>query len=57
MQIIATTTCNEFRIEFNGGKTWFVTDSHNDCWGSYSSEQKARNAFAKVIRAQGKVAA
>ena len=57
MQVIATTTCNEFCIEFNGGKTWFVTDCHGYCWGSYFSERKARNAFAKVISAQGKVAA
>lgn len=54
MQVITQSNCQEFRIEFNGGKTYFVTDCHGDCWGTFPTERKARNAFAHILKAQGK---
>ena len=38
-----------FKVEFNGSKTWFVTDSNGDAWFATDSEKKAINRFNKII--------
>lgn len=54
---IIRTTCNEFKIEYNGGKTWFVTDCDGDVWGSFPTERRARNEFNRILKSQNKVEA
>lgn len=41
------------RIEFNGSKTYMVIDSTNQCLFSTSSERKAKNFLAKVLKNAG----
>lgn len=49
-----TTTTNEYaRIEFNGGKTYMVIDSANQCLFATTSERKAKNFLAKVLKSAG----
>jgi len=38
-----------FKITFNNSATFFITDSNNDCWGTYSTERKAKNAMKKIL--------
>ena len=40
---------NGFKITFNDSATFFITDSNNDCWGTYSTERKAKNAMKKIL--------
>lgn len=51
MKIIAQNT--EFKIEFNGSATYFVTDSTGHCWKTFGTERKALNFFNKVSHASG----
>ena len=53
MTIIAQTNCKEFFIQFNGSSTYFITDSNGECWGSFSTERKARNSYNRILKAQG----
>lgn len=53
---IMTTTYNNhgFTISFNNSATYFILDSNNDCWGTYSTERKAKNAMKKILSCQNK---
>lgn len=45
---------NEYaRIEFNGSKTYMVIDSASQCLFANSSEKKAKNFLAKVLKHAG----
>jgi len=46
MTIIATN--KDFKVEFNGSATYFVTDNNGDCWKTYKSEKAAINYMNKV---------
>ena len=42
-----------FKIEFNGGKTYFVTDEHGQVWFSTDTEKKATNKLNKILTQSG----
>ena len=48
MTIIATN--KDFKVEFNGSATYFVTDNNGDCWKTYKSEKAAIKFMNKVAR-------
>lgn len=52
MQVIESN--KEFKIEFNGSKTWFVsyeTEVDGDtCIGRFNTERKARNCFNRAVQ-------
>lgn len=51
---MATVTQNNgLKVEFNGKKTYFVTDSNGDCWGYFDTERKAKNAMKRILKEQG----
>lgn len=53
-KIMATVTQNNgLKVEFNGKKTYFVTDSNGDCWGYFDTERKAKNAMKRILKEQG----
>jgi hypothetical protein len=43
----------EFKVNFNGNKTWFLVDMHGDCYGYFPTERKAVNAFNFHSKAAG----
>ncbi len=46
---MTTITSNKnFKVEFNGSATYFVTDNTGQCWKTFSTERKALNFFNKV---------
>lgn len=46
-----TTTYNNhgFKIQFNNSATYFIVDSNNDCYGTYPTERRAKNAMKKIL--------
>ena len=44
---------NKFRIDFNGGKTYFVNDDNNTCWFATDSLRKAENRLNKILTQSG----
>lgn len=46
MEVIATK--GRFKIEFNGGKTYFVTDEFGICWKAFDTERTAKNYLNKL---------
>ena len=48
MEIIAQT--KEFKIEFNGSKTYMVIDNNEDCLFATTSKVKAKNFFKRVTK-------
>jgi hypothetical protein len=45
---------NEYaRIEFNSSKTYMIIDSANQCLFATSSERKAKNFLAKLLKSAG----
>ena len=42
-----------FKIEFNGSKTYFVTDEHGQVWFSTDTEKKATNKLNKILTQSG----
>jgi hypothetical protein len=44
---------NKFRIDFNGGKTYFVNDDNNTCWFATGSLRKAENRLNKILTQSG----
>ena len=38
-----------FKIQHNGGKTWFVVDNTGHCWYAVDTERKAFNRLNKII--------
>lgn len=47
----------EYKIEFNGSSTWFVsyeTEFDGDsCIGAFNTERKARNFFNRTLKDRG----
>ena len=39
---------NDFKVWFNGSKTYMVVDNNGDCWARYSSEKSAIKYMDKV---------
>ena len=51
---IQMTTLNKYaKIEFNGSKTYMVIDSANQCRFATSSEKKAKNFLARLLKEAG----
>jgi hypothetical protein len=51
---IQMTTSNKYaKIEFNGSKTYMVVDSANQCRFATSSEKKAKNFLARLLKESG----
>ena len=48
MTIIKTN--GEFKIEFNGSKTWMLVGSNDYCWGCFDTERKAINAYNRACK-------
>jgi hypothetical protein len=48
-----TTTNTYARIEFNGSKTYMVIDSANQCRFATTSEKKAKNYLARLLKSAG----
>ena len=46
MTIVATN--KDFKVEFNGSNTYFVTDNNGDCWKRYKSEKAAIKYMNRV---------
>ncbi len=47
-------TSNKYaKIEFNGSKTYMVIDSANQCRFATSSEKKAKNFLARLLKEAG----
>ena len=46
MTIVATN--KDFKVEFNGSETYFVTDNNGDCWNIYKSKAAAIRYMNKV---------
>jgi hypothetical protein len=42
-----------FKIEFNGSKTYFVTDNQGDVWFSTDTLKKATNRLNKILTQSG----
>lgn len=40
-----------YAVEFNGRQTWLLIDNHGDCYGYYSTERKAINAYNRTCKA------
>lgn len=41
-------TKGEFKVVYNGSKTYMVVDIHGDCWMASSSEKKAVAYMDKI---------
>ena len=39
---------DEFKIMFNGSKTYMVIDNNGDCWGTFSSKKGAITFLNRV---------
>lgn len=37
-----------FKVQHNGGKTWFVVDNTGQCWFATDTERKALNRLNKI---------
>jgi len=46
MTIAATN--KDFRVEFNGSKTYFVIDNNGDCWKTYATLNGAVRYMNKI---------
>lgn len=46
-------TSNDFKIEFNGSNTYFVTDNNGDAWYVVNTLRKAKNKLNKILKLQG----
>ena len=42
-----------FKIEFNGSKTYFLTDEHEQVWFSTDTLKKATNRLNKILTQSG----
>ena len=49
MEIVLQTKCKNYRIEFNGGKTYFLTDSADQCLLACDTLRKAKNRLNKIL--------
>lgn len=48
MEIV--TNQHGYKVEFNGSKTWFLSDINNDCYGHFSTKRKAINALKRTLK-------
>ena len=44
-------TNGTFTVEYNGKSTWLLFDLHGDCYGYFSSERTAINAYNRTCKA------
>jgi uncharacterized glyoxalase superfamily protein PhnB len=44
---------NGFKIEFNGSKTYFVTDEFGAVWFATDTQKKAKNRLNKILTQSG----
>ena len=42
-----------FKIEFNGSKTYFVTDEHGQVWARTETLKTATNKLNKILKQSG----
>ena len=47
MKIIAKE--KDFKIEFNGEETYFITDNNGDVWDMVNTLRKAKNSLKKIL--------
>lgn len=40
---------NGFKVQHNGGKSWFVIDNTGHCWFATNTERKALNQLNKIV--------
>lgn len=45
-------TKGDFKVEFNGSSTYFITDNFGTVWNRESTERKIINKFKKLIECQ-----
>ena len=44
---------NGYKVEYNGGATYFLIDSTGECYGTYGTERKAKNALKRTLKRAG----
>jgi len=47
------TNTNGFKLEFNGSKTYFITDNNGQVWFSTDTLKKAINRLNKILTQSG----